>query len=78
MRYFRPMPIYEFHCVDCERDSELLVRSADWSSESCPHCGSGQLVKQLSTFASAGPAGVEMPPIPQQCTGNPGACGMCN
>ena len=30
MRYFRPMPIYEFHCVDCERDSELLVRSAGW------------------------------------------------
>ena len=78
MRYFRPMPIYEFHCVDCERDSELLVRSADWSSESCPHCGSGQLVKQLSTFAPAGPAGAEMPPMPQQCTGNPGACGMCN
>tara|TARA_Y100001934_G_scaffold260142_1_gene332075 strand:- start:199 stop:402 length:204 start_codon:yes stop_codon:yes gene_type:complete len=67
------MPIYEFHCVDCERDSELLVRSADWSSESCPHCGSGQLVKQLSTFA---PAGAELQPMLPECSGNPSACGM--
>jgi len=69
------MPIYEFHCADCDKSSELLARSSDWSDEKCPHCGSGQLVKQLSTFASAlaeAPSG-----SPPQCTGNPGACGIC-
>lgn len=48
------MPIYEFHCEACERGSEILVRSADWKSAECPHCGSKKLSKQFSTFASAG------------------------
>ncbi len=48
------MPIYEFHCEACERDSEILVRSADWRGAKCPHCGSAKLDKKFSTFASAG------------------------
>ncbi len=69
-----PMPIYEFQCTDCDKPSELLVRSTDFSGEECPHCGSNRLSKQLSTFAPAAPAQSELPP---QCTGNPNACGMC-
>ena len=52
--YFCAMPIYEFHCAQCERDSEILVRSAEWRGTKCPHCGSTRLDKKLSTFASAG------------------------
>ncbi|HTV76362.1 MAG TPA: zinc ribbon domain-containing protein [Candidatus Baltobacteraceae bacterium] len=53
------MPIYEFHCGKCGRDSEILVRSPDWKHSECPHCGSKRLTKKFSTFASAstGPAG---------------------
>jgi len=47
------MPIYEFHCEKCERDSEILVRSRDWKGTRCPHCGSAKLSKKFSTFASA-------------------------
>jgi putative FmdB family regulatory protein len=47
------MPIYEFHCEKCGKDSEILVRSADWSGAKCPHCGSAKLDKKFSTFASA-------------------------
>jgi putative FmdB family regulatory protein len=47
------MPIYEFHCGKCEKDSELLVRSSDWKGTKCPHCGSTRLNKKLSVFASA-------------------------
>jgi len=47
------MPIYEFHCEKCERDSEILVRSSDWKGTECPHCGSTRLTKKLSVFASA-------------------------
>jgi putative FmdB family regulatory protein len=54
MNYFRAMPLYEFHCGKCERDSEILVRSSDWSGTKCPHCGSTKLAKKFSTFASAG------------------------
>ena len=48
------MPIYEFYCEKCERDSEILVRSTDWKNAECPHCGSKKLSKKFSTFASAG------------------------
>jgi len=61
------MPIYEFHCAKCERDSEVLVRSSDWKGTQCPHCGSTRLEKKFSTFA-ANSAGA----------GEPAACGMGN
>ncbi len=48
------MPIYEFHCEKCKRDSEILVRSSNWKGAACPHCGSKKLSKKFSTFASAG------------------------
>ncbi len=69
------MPIYEFHCDKCERDSEILVRTSDWKGTKCPHCGSTKLAKKLSVFASAvanGSAG-EAP----SCTANQGSCGCC-
>jgi putative FmdB family regulatory protein len=68
------MPLYEFHCIQCAKDSEVLVRSLDWKGTKCPHCGSEKLEKKLSVFASAG-AGDE--PMLPQCTGNPGSCGRC-
>jgi putative FmdB family regulatory protein len=47
------MPIYEFHCEKCGKDSELLVRSSDWAGSECPHCGSAKLSKKFSVFASS-------------------------
>jgi putative FmdB family regulatory protein len=67
------MPLYEFHCEQCGKDSEVLVRSTRWEGTPCPHCGSRRLEKRLSVFA-AGQAGAEEAPA---CTGNPGACGRC-
>ena len=56
------MPIYEFHCEKCGRDSEILVRSSNWQGSKCPHCGSGKLDKKFSTFAATGAgAGVTAP-----------------
>jgi putative FmdB family regulatory protein len=51
------MPIYEFHCEACERDSEILVRSTDWKNSECPHCSSKKLAKKFSTFAAASASG---------------------
>jgi putative FmdB family regulatory protein len=48
------MPIYEFHCAQCEHDSEILVRSSDWKGTKCPHCGSAKISKKFSTFATSG------------------------
>jgi putative FmdB family regulatory protein len=55
------MPIYEFHCGKCGRDSEILVRSTDWKNTECPHCGSKKLSKKFSTFASASAGGNDTP-----------------
>jgi putative FmdB family regulatory protein len=55
------MPIYEFHCGKCGRDSEILVRSTDWKNTECPHCGSKKLSKKLSVFASANAGGGNAP-----------------
>ena len=67
------MPIYEFHCDNCEHDSEVLVRSSDWKGTKCLHCGSTKLNKKFSTFAS-NTAGASAAP---ECTGQPRSCGMC-
>ena len=50
------MPIYEFHCDGCDRDSEVLVRSSRWKGTKCPHCGSTKLDKKFSTFAASSAA----------------------
>lgn len=68
------MPLYEFHCEACKKDSEILVRSSNWKGTKCPHCGSTKIAKNLSVFASSvagqtAPAG--------DCSGNPRSCGMC-
>jgi putative FmdB family regulatory protein len=71
--YVRLMPIYEFHCGKCGKDSELLVRSSDWLGTPCPHCGSTKLDKKFSVFASSTGGASEAP----SCSGTPGSCGMC-
>ena len=71
------MPIYEFFCLECSGESELLLRSSDWQDEAkCPHCGSGNLEKKLSTFSPSLVGGdtVDVPP----CSGMPSNCGRCS
>jgi putative FmdB family regulatory protein len=55
------MPIYEFHCEKCGKDSEILVRASDWKGAKCPQCGSTKLEKKFSVFASAGAAASPAP-----------------
>lgn len=69
------MPIYEFHCEKCGRDSEILVRSSDWSGTKCPHCGSSRLDKKFSTFASAGGGGDSAPACDSGGGRGGGCCG---
>jgi putative FmdB family regulatory protein len=69
------MPIYEFHCAECERDSEILVRSSAWKGAECPHCGSTKLEKKFSTFAAAG---AEKQSSGQKSGGGHGCGGGCS
>lgn len=72
----RLMPIYEFHCGKCEKDSEILVRSSDWKGTRCPHCGSMKLSKKLSVFASASAGSSGDAPMCGM-NGGSGGCGGC-
>jgi putative FmdB family regulatory protein len=67
------MPIYEFHCSDCRKDSEVLVRSTEWQGTPCPHCGSVRLQKKLSVFASSVAESNEAPACAM--SGGGGCCG---
>lgn len=69
------MPIYEFHCEKCEKDSEVLVRSSDWKGTKCPHCGSTRLAKKLSVFASSD--GGSASEVPACGVKGGGGCGCC-
>lgn len=44
------MPLYEYLCQDCDRESELLVNSGQ--EPTCPECGSAKLTKLLSVVAA--------------------------
>lgn len=47
------MPIFEFTCTKCGRPFEELLRSAGAVNEvACPACGSPEVKKKVSTFAS--------------------------
>jgi putative FmdB family regulatory protein len=52
------MPIYEFVCTECSKSFEDLVFSLSRIDEVvCPACGSSQVKKKMSTFASKPAAG---------------------
>jgi putative FmdB family regulatory protein len=46
------MPIFEFVCNDCEQPFEDLIFGSDIEGVICPSCGSEQVRKKMSTFAS--------------------------
>ena len=60
------MPIREYACRACNKEFETLVRGAE--KPSCASCGSLDLEKKLSVFATQGE---------KAATVAPGACGTC-
>jgi putative FmdB family regulatory protein len=70
------MPIYEFHCEKCGKDSEILVRSSDWKGTKCPQCGSTKLGKKFSVFASSNGEGSDSGSC-QNGGGGGGGCCAC-
>ena len=46
------MPLFDFHCRQCQLDFELLVRGA--TDYVCPECGSTDVEKRVSLPASPG------------------------
>jgi putative FmdB family regulatory protein len=52
------MPLYEFTCEECGTTFEELVGAGlDGLGVTCPECGSEEIEKLVSRFASAGTSG---------------------
>ncbi|OGT45486.1 MAG: hypothetical protein A3E82_03590 [Gammaproteobacteria bacterium RIFCSPHIGHO2_12_FULL_38_11] len=43
------MPLYEYHCTNCNESTELLQKLSDEPKKICPHCHQASLVKQISS-----------------------------
>jgi putative FmdB family regulatory protein len=43
------MPLYSFHCAECDKDSELLLGFNDEAV--CPACGGGKMERLASKVA---------------------------
>jgi putative FmdB family regulatory protein len=68
------MPLFAFVCRDCEKTSEILIRSEE--TPVCPQCGSRHMEKQMSHFAPM--RGAESTPAPMPaCAGCSNAGGGC-
>jgi putative FmdB family regulatory protein len=68
------MPVYEYVCKPCDVKFERYVRA--WNEPvQCPACASGEVEKQLSTFAFSSSSGFvgSAPSQGGACCG--GACG---
>ena len=67
------MPIHEYACRACNHQFETLVRSSE--TPSCGSCGSTELDKKLSVFATQGAAAA----VPLGCgtCGDPRGPGAC-
>jgi putative FmdB family regulatory protein len=45
------MPLYEYQCESCGRRFEVIQKFSDPHAEVCTHCGSGPVVRLLSSPA---------------------------
>lgn len=72
------MPIYEYHCSECNADFERLVRT-EKDAVVC-ECGNADVERRWSVFAahsatgSSGSASMPVPPCQMNCPG--GGCGL--
>jgi len=46
------VPLYNFHCPDCDKDTELLVGASE--TPVCPSCGSQKLERMIGRIAPDG------------------------
>ena len=73
------MPLYEYHCSDCDQTVEVLLRRPDEAPE-CPECHGSHLQRQLSvTSAPSVKSGRSLPTASGESCGAPRCCGGgCN
>ncbi|MEM7454392.1 MAG: zinc ribbon domain-containing protein [Planctomycetota bacterium] len=74
------MPLYEYHCSECDEQFELLIRGNEKAE--CPKGCATELEKQLSLTATPSVSGSSLPiadPMPSSGGGSccSSGCGKC-
>ena len=70
------MPIYEYHCADCDNSFETLIRPGHDDEALCPSCSSVNISREMSVFASRGASnGLESNGGGSGMRGGGGCCG---
>ena len=73
------MPTYEFTCVECNQEADLLIRTRILREHSeYLSCGSRKLEKELSVFATADREGADSVRELAPYSGIPGNHGRCH
>ncbi|MBE6389239.1 MAG: zinc ribbon domain-containing protein [Lentisphaerae bacterium] len=71
------MPIFRYHCPECEADFELLLARFDSQAE-CPKCGSDNIEKQPSRIGSISSGGSNLCAQQNSCPASGHCCsGHC-
>ncbi len=48
------MPIFEYTCLECKHDFDVLIKVHDKDKVKCPSCNSESVKQQFSIFSSVG------------------------
>lgn len=70
------MPIFEYHCSDCDTRFEQLVLSSKVEDTNCTKCGGTTVEKVYSTFAAQSSTGSSMGASTGPAEGLCGTCGV--
>ncbi|MBX3423929.1 MAG: zinc ribbon domain-containing protein [Pirellulaceae bacterium] len=62
------MPLYEYHCPNCQTQCELLMRD-NRQQATCPNCGHQKLERLLSVAAAPAKSGHNLPVCPPPASG---------
>jgi putative FmdB family regulatory protein len=70
------MPIYEYHCVDCETTFQKLVPMSKANAPApCEHCGSNHTSRAISLFSAISKSSNGES---HAVRGSGGGCGSCS
>jgi putative FmdB family regulatory protein len=62
------MPIYEYHCKQCGKKFEKLVKLSTQTAEiECPQCGGRRAEKTVSLFGTTGHTSAGGPSLGASC-----------
>jgi putative FmdB family regulatory protein len=71
------MPIFEYYCTSCEKRFEELVLDKKPTMVHCPECGTNEVNRLISLFATTSPSANSFAEMSGESSGHACGCGHC-